>query len=136
MSSGDYLAGLVFFAGTWGAVAAATWRLARRRLAHLRGAELVLAAALIYTAGLIAVHLVPLALGILTRGSALATAGLALIALSVYALGRQLRAPRATALLTAAVVVALPAVMVQGVDRVKPDAMTLACFGAGLVFLV
>jgi hypothetical protein len=261
MSWGDYLSGLAFFAGIWGMVGAATWLLVRRRLGHLRGAELALAAALVYTAGLIAAHLLPLALGILTRGTALAAAGLllvaawrvpaagrlrtdpplpaeparwaqpvswalaavavgalglwtlahlkehatsavlavdysafhlpgvarwiqsgsvwqnvelvpryslgtypgngdviylaavlpwrndafvrlveypylALIGVAVYALGRQLRAPRATAVLTAAVVVALPAVMVQAVDRVKPDAMMLACFGAGLVFLV
>src|SRR5437764_6420685 len=76
----DYLGGLAFFAGTWGAVAASTWVIVRRRLGHLRGAELVLAAALVFTAGLIAVHLVPLVLGILTRGTALAAAALALAA--------------------------------------------------------
>ena len=59
------------------AVLAATALVVRRRLAHLDRLERGLASVVVGTGVLIAVHLVPLMLGILTRGSVLAAAALA-----------------------------------------------------------
>jgi hypothetical protein len=79
MSAGDYLIGLLFFAVTVGACLGAAAIVVRRRLSHLVGAPLVLAYGLVATVVLIGVHLVPGALGVLTREAvavvALATLG-------------------------------------------------------------
>ncbi len=72
MPPGEYLAGLALFAATWGAVGLAALIVVRRRLAHLGGAPAVLAFGVIVCAGVIAVHLVPGMLGVLSRGTALA----------------------------------------------------------------
>ena len=74
----DYLVGFVFFAGTVGAAGAAGAVLVRRRLPHLAGAPRVLAVGLTGTAVLIAVHLLPGLVGILSRESALSCGALAL----------------------------------------------------------
>ena len=74
MNVGDYATGLAWLGVTGGAVAAAGWILRRRRLAHLRGAVSVLATAIVFVCGLAAVHLVPLALGILSRPAVAVTA--------------------------------------------------------------
>jgi hypothetical protein len=76
----DYLAGAALFAVMLAAVGVATGILVRRRLAHLDPLERLLAGAVAGTALLIGVHLVPLTLAILTRGTVLATAGLVLLA--------------------------------------------------------
>ena len=80
MTGGEYVAGAVFAMATIGAVLWAAALVARRRLAHLGGSALVLAYATIASAGLIAVQLVPGALGILSREAALAAAVLLLLA--------------------------------------------------------
>lgn len=85
----EYLTGVLWFVGIWGSAAAAAVIVVRRRLAHLDGAPRALAGALIGTLALIAVHVVPASLTVLTRGTALAT-GLLLVAVA-------LRVPRAAA---------------------------------------
>lgn len=73
----DFLAGAALFAVMLAAVVAATALVARRRLRHLDRLELALASLVVGTAVLIAVHLVPLMLGVLARGTVLAAAALA-----------------------------------------------------------
>jgi hypothetical protein len=60
---------------------------------------------------------------------------LVLTGVAVYALGRELRAPQATAVVMAAVVVAVPTVLQPAIDYVMPDPIMLAAFGTGLLFL-
>src|ERR687894_246246 len=79
MPLGDFLAGTVLFAAMLAAVALATALVVGRRLAHLDPLERVLAAVVVGTAVLIGVHVVPLALGILDRGTVLAAAALAVV---------------------------------------------------------
>jgi hypothetical protein len=69
LSFGDLLGGAVFFALAVGCAGAAGMILVRRRSAELAGLERALAWALWFTAALIAEHLLPMALGILTRGT-------------------------------------------------------------------
>ena len=73
----DFLVGTALFAVMLAAVLAATALIVRRRLAHLDRLELALASVVVGTGVLIAVHLVPLMLGILTRGTVFAAAALA-----------------------------------------------------------
>ncbi len=73
----DFLAGTALFALLLALVGAATALVVRRRLTHLDRLELALASVVVGTGGLIAVHLVPLMLGILTRGTVAAAAVLA-----------------------------------------------------------
>jgi hypothetical protein len=73
----DFLIGAVLFGAMLAAVAIATALIVRRRLRHLDHLELGLAAIVVGTAVLIGVHLLPLMLGILTRGTVLAAAALA-----------------------------------------------------------
>jgi hypothetical protein len=70
----DYLAGLGFLAVTAGAALAAGVLLQARRLPHLRGVPRVLAVAVLATAALVAAHLLPGVLGILSRWTAAAAA--------------------------------------------------------------
>jgi hypothetical protein len=72
----QYVAGLGFFLGTTAGVAVAAWLILRRRLGHLAGSPRVLAGALLFTLGTLAAHVVPLALGALTRGTVLGAAAL------------------------------------------------------------
>lgn len=81
MSWADYLVGLIAFVGTVGSVAGASVLLVRRGLPHLRGAAAVLAFVIIATAGLIAVHLLPGVLGLLSRWAA-GLCGLVVLALA------------------------------------------------------
>src|SRR5687768_18537710 len=86
----DFLAGAALFALMLALVAAATALVVRRRLRHLDRLELALASLVVGTAVLIAVHLVPLMLGILTRGTVIAAALLAAaLAALVRPAGRQ-----------------------------------------------
>lgn len=70
----DYVVGLAYFLPTAGAVSFATVLVVRRRYSYLRGAEVVLAFSLILAIGLITAHVIPLALGVLARGSVLVCA--------------------------------------------------------------
>jgi hypothetical protein len=73
----DFLAGTALFIVMLAAVVVATALVVRRRLRHLDALERGLAGVVIATAILIAVHLLPLMLGVLTRGTVLAAAALA-----------------------------------------------------------
>jgi hypothetical protein len=74
MPLGDYLAGLAFFAGTWGASAYTAWTVERRRLPRLDRAPRIVALALLFLAALLAAHLLPGVLAILSPGAVTATA--------------------------------------------------------------
>ncbi|MBW3608159.1 MAG: phospholipid carrier-dependent glycosyltransferase [Actinobacteria bacterium] len=78
MPTEDFLAGSALFALMLALVGTATALVVRRRLRHLDRLELALASVVVGTAVLIAVHLVPLMLTILTRGTVIAAALLAL----------------------------------------------------------
>ncbi len=73
----DFLAGAALFAVMLAAVVAATALVVRRRLRHLDPLETGLACVVIGTAILIAVHLLPLMLGVLSRAGVIAAAALA-----------------------------------------------------------
>jgi len=73
----DFLAGFALFALMLAGVGVATALVVRRRLGHLDRLELAMAGVVVATAVLIGVHLVPLMLGILTRGTVIAAALLA-----------------------------------------------------------
>jgi len=73
----DFLIGAAVLGAMLAAVAVATALIVRRRLRHLDRLELGLASIVVGTAVLIAVHLLPLMLGVLTRGTVLAAAALA-----------------------------------------------------------
>jgi hypothetical protein len=79
----DFLAGTGLFTAMLAAVVAATALVVHRRLRHLDALTRALAGVVVGTGVLIAVHLVPLMLGILTRGTVLvaAAAAVALAAL-------------------------------------------------------
>ncbi len=73
----DFLAGTALFTVMLAAVVVATALVVRRRLRHLDALETGLASVVIGTALLIAVHLVPLMLGILARGTVIGAAAIA-----------------------------------------------------------
>jgi hypothetical protein len=73
----DFLAGSVLFALMLLGVLGVTALIVRRRLAHLDRLERALAAIVVATAILVAVHVVPLLLGILDEATVLATTALA-----------------------------------------------------------
>jgi hypothetical protein len=70
--AGDYLEGAVFFLAMLAATLAGAGLLLRRRYPALGGAEAVVAFGVLATLGVLAVHVVPAALGILDRWSVLA----------------------------------------------------------------
>jgi hypothetical protein len=84
--AGDYIEGLVVFGAVLAATAGASALICARRLPGLSGSVRALAFALVATLGLLAVHLVPMALGILSRGTVLVAC--ALWALAAWALPR------------------------------------------------
>ena len=63
MSFGEYIAGAADLAAVAGLVALATRLVARTLLPHLRGVDRVLALVALFTAGLLACHVIPLCLG-------------------------------------------------------------------------
>jgi hypothetical protein len=73
----DYFVGVLFFAAIWGAAGLVAWTLVRRRLPQLTGAPAVLAFGVLFLGALILFHLIPGALGLLSRVSVLVTAALA-----------------------------------------------------------
>jgi hypothetical protein len=90
----DYLVGLLFFAGTVGAVGAAAWLVVRRRFPQLVREARLLAFATVALSLLLAVHLLPLVLGLLSRWSVLVAAGAALaVATRLPALGGRSPSP-------------------------------------------
>jgi hypothetical protein len=76
LSRGEYLIGCLYLAATAGAAGWVAWRFVRARCTAMAFEARVVAAALVATAVLVVAHLVPLALGILTRGTAVAAAAL------------------------------------------------------------
>ncbi len=84
MTLGDYVSGLALLVVTVGAVVVATVIVVRRRFSFLVGAPRAVAFGVIATLTLIAVHLVPGILGILSRGSVVASAALALLIASRF----------------------------------------------------
>ncbi|MBA2764309.1 MAG: phospholipid carrier-dependent glycosyltransferase [Thermoleophilaceae bacterium] len=79
MPLGDYLAGLVALAAMLAACLAAAALIERRRLPWLGGVERVLAFGLIATAAVLGVHVIPLALGLLSIPAVLVTSSLVLV---------------------------------------------------------
>src|SRR4051812_34202317 len=79
MPRSDYLEGVFFFAAVWGSAAAVASVLYRRRLRNPGRVYGPLAWALLFLGALLLFHLVPGMLGILTRGTVLAAAGLGLL---------------------------------------------------------
>src|SRR5204863_253367 len=75
VSGHGYATGLVWLVATYGLLALATAAVLRRHVPGLAGAPRAVAAAVVFTAGVLAAHVVPLALGVLARGTVLATAG-------------------------------------------------------------
>ena len=73
----DFLIGAALFGAMLAAVAIATALVVRRRLRHLDALELGLASVVVGTLVLTGVHLLPLMLGMLTRGTVLAASVLA-----------------------------------------------------------
>lgn len=65
---------------------AGTVRVLGRRFAHLHGVDRFLGAAVLFTAGILVAHIVPLCLGVLSRGAVVATA--AILAGIAFALSR------------------------------------------------
>lgn len=80
MPLSDYLVGLVFWAGTTGLSLWAAWLVLSRRLPRLTGATRLAAGGILGMAAVMAVHLVPGIMGVLSRESALAAAGLLALA--------------------------------------------------------
>ncbi|MDQ3850828.1 MAG: hypothetical protein M3296_09490, partial [Actinomycetota bacterium] len=68
MPLGDFLAGALLLALLLAAVGSAAALVVRRRLGHLDALERALAGFVVATALLIAAHVVPLSLGVLSRG--------------------------------------------------------------------
>ncbi len=60
---------------------------------------------------------------------------LGMTGLAVYALAREMRAPRPTAVLLGTCIVAVPSVTQPALDNLKPDVFMYATFAAGLLFL-
>ncbi|HEV2787118.1 MAG TPA: hypothetical protein VGV67_12050, partial [Solirubrobacteraceae bacterium] len=89
----DFLAGAALFAVMLAAVVAAAALIARRRLRHLDRLELAMASIVIGTAILIAIHLVPLMLGVLARGTVLAAGALAVALAALVAPAADVAAP-------------------------------------------
>lgn len=58
------------------------------------------------------------------------------LGVAVYAMARELRSPRAVAALAGVALCGTWIVVLPGVEVALPDSVLLACFGAGMVFLV
>ena len=80
LTAGDYLEGAALLAAMLGGTVGGSLLLFRRRLPWLRGVEALCAFGVVAACGVLAVHLVPAGLGILSRGTVLVTTGLWLVA--------------------------------------------------------
>jgi Dolichyl-phosphate-mannose-protein mannosyltransferase len=78
--AGEFVVGCVFLALIVGAAAGVATVVVRRRLDHLTGSPRLVAAAMLTLAALIVEHLVPLALGVLSRGTVLVAAAVLVLA--------------------------------------------------------
>jgi hypothetical protein len=78
----EYVEGLLFFLPAFGAVFLAAGLLVRRRLPQLVGVTRLLAFTLLATAGILAVHLLPAMVGLLSREAVLVVALLLLLAVA------------------------------------------------------
>ncbi|MGI8460527.1 MAG: hypothetical protein ACR2OC_02655 [Solirubrobacterales bacterium] len=74
MPAGDYVGGFLFFAPTIAAALAGAWLVLSRRFAQLEGAVRLVAYGMIATLAVLAIHVLPLALGVLSRPTVLAAA--------------------------------------------------------------
>ena len=79
ISAGGYLAGLALLALELGCTGIAAWLLSARRFGALTGAVKAVAFSVLWTLGMVLVQVVPLACGVLTRGT-VAVASIALLA--------------------------------------------------------
>jgi hypothetical protein len=147
MPLGDYLEGLAFFAGTWGAAGYVAVTVERRRLPRLDPAPRALALALLFLGALLAAHLIPGMLGVLKAWTVTLTAVLGAVATSrlptAKAVGERAPTPRAApsgavsmALAAAAVgvvaVVALAALIkLRAEEPLHVDALSFALPGVG-----
>lgn len=120
MPAGDYLVGLGIFALMLAGALAGAWLLLRRGLPQLTGAPAGVAFGVLATLGLLAVHLGPMALGVLTRGTVLAATAVWLAAAALVPAVRGKAAPPLE-----------PGEEEQGEDGRFPRA--LAWLGVGLV---
>ena len=120
MSAGDYYAGAFFLVATWGAVFAATEILVRRRLGRLCGATRATAWGIVATAGILITTLLPAALTILSRETALVTAVLLLVAALMTPRRQAQGSPRT------------PAGEAEDVARVIPAFAAIGALGAAL----
>ena len=116
LSADAYIAGLVFFAATVGLIVAASLAVRRRWIDEVSGAPGLVALAVLATSGVLAAHLLPGALGVLSRGSVATTA--ALIAGAAFFLARF--APRT----------AVPGAEVSDSPEAVSPLERLVCFGA------
>lgn len=82
MALTDYLAGVWFWAVGVGGAAVVTSLVVRRRLPGLRGSWFVLGWGVVWTAVYVGEHVVPLTLGIMSRGTVALTALVAVLAVS------------------------------------------------------
>lgn len=96
LSFADYIEGLAFFVAVFGAALAIGWLLTERIWGHLRGSARAVAFGVLATTALIAIHLLPGVLGVLSRWTVLAAALIALAAVWRLVPGEPLRraAPR------------------------------------------
>ncbi len=76
MPAGDYIEGLAIFVAMLAACTGGAWLLIAKRAAELEGALRLLALALVATLAILAVHLLPAMLGLLSRASVLLTGAL------------------------------------------------------------
>ena len=96
MGLGDYLEGLVFFACTWGGASYVAFAIERRRLPRLDFPPRAMALGMLFLSTLIAVHLAPGVLGLLSPAAAAVTAALAAGAASRIPASSAARLPSAS----------------------------------------
>jgi len=93
MPTGDYLEGAAVFALMLAGTSAAAALICRRRLPWLHGAPRLLALGVSTTLGILAVHMLPGTLGLLSRGAVLATTALLALATTLVPATRSPEAP-------------------------------------------
>jgi hypothetical protein len=93
MSTGDYLAGTAFFLPTIAATLGAAFIVVRKRYGYVSGLSRLLAFCVVATAALVFAHVLPAALGVLTRGTPLVASLILLAAAWFIPAGREAAAP-------------------------------------------
>jgi len=124
---GDYLTGVLFLLPTLGASFAAAVIVLRKRYGYLGGLPRALALSVLATSAVVFVHLLPLALGVLTRGTVVAAAAVALAGAWALPAGPQsLRrdqvqpAPAGSRVSIAIAAASLAAVAIYELARLRP----------------